>query len=609
MFLAAASHRAVLIGCFCLLAVGGQPQGEVGFDFIGNGCCRFDGYRAESRGLMSEANCKKLCMEDQHCVATELGPPTDKAAQHYKIPLWVCFVMYGPGQNFGIACSAEARCYRKMFMQSTASGSPVSSPPDRSSSSQAATTSLQSFQDVTQLSTTLAALTSPEAQTAGVQTTPFSSVETDQQIRSEDAEELALVAHIRVGTPPQNLSLLFDTGSSDIWVSSKRCSGCPQTTPNGGFDATCSSSAAITSHGAMLHARLGGAAEVKGELLQDTLSVAGISLSAQSFLVADQAQVTIHVPRTFDGVVGLAAPQLPGQNNLFTALSASGVEPVFTFLPKTVAAPAKLLLGAAAFEPVVVKETLRWLPRHPGQLWSVNGQVGLLGRQVKRSMFVDTGSALLHIPEEDMAALLRTIAPWIQGQRCTLRERNTYCPCADVAMMRPLEIVFQGQSFKLLPSEDLFQAAGVTMGSGPSPDEPACRLMISTSVPQDLVVDDTQAWILGRVFLRQAVTILDVVHRRVGFAKPLMTPPGNAQEEMTTGHEIARAPGGVASLSAQQHQGSSSREERDRRLVASRVALAVAAALLAAAGVVAYANRLPSRSFGTRQATNQFNDP
>lgn len=44
-------------------------------DFQGNGCCRFDGFTATSKGYLSEDSCKTSCLDDPNCVAADMARP------------------------------------------------------------------------------------------------------------------------------------------------------------------------------------------------------------------------------------------------------------------------------------------------------------------------------------------------------------------------------------------------------------------------------------------------------------------------------------------------------------------------------------------------------
>merc|ERR1740123_2556534 len=52
------------------------------------------------------------------------------------------------------------------------------------------------------------------------------ALETELVAPNMSHQDMALVAQISVGTPPQALSVLLDSGSSDMWIPSKHCRSC-----------------------------------------------------------------------------------------------------------------------------------------------------------------------------------------------------------------------------------------------------------------------------------------------------------------------------------------------------------------------------------------------
>lgn len=77
----------------------------------------------------------------------------------------------------------------------------------------------------------------------------------------------------------QQLNVILDSGSSDLWLASNKCIQCPSGTPE--YDSTKSSS--FESSGNELVTIRYGSGAVQGTLGQDTVSLAGFIVSKQTF--------------------------------------------------------------------------------------------------------------------------------------------------------------------------------------------------------------------------------------------------------------------------------------------------------------------------------------
>ena len=120
---------------------------------------------------------------------------------------------------------------------------------------------------------------------------------------------------IGVGTPPQMLDVIFDTGSSNLWVTSSACDSvaCRMHTR---FDA-----AKSTSHKAVgLDVQVKfGTGSIAGKINADTFSLGPLKVVGQAFGEIDQEIGGVFRTSDFSGILGLAFP----------ALSAYDFTPVF----------------------------------------------------------------------------------------------------------------------------------------------------------------------------------------------------------------------------------------------------------------------------------------
>ena len=113
------------------------------------------------------------------------------------------------------------------------------------------------------------------------------------------------VGVIGIGTPPQYLTVVFDTGSSDLWIPSSRCSECGQHTK---FDAARSSSyEAVTDrkNGEVKFEVDYGSGKVTGYEATETATLGSISVSELHFgeVTYEDREIQSFM---MDGIAGLA---------------------------------------------------------------------------------------------------------------------------------------------------------------------------------------------------------------------------------------------------------------------------------------------------------------
>jgi len=122
---------------------------------------------------------------------------------------------------------------------------------------------------------------------------------TDIGITNQGADT-SYFAQVSVGTPAQNLNLVLDTGSSDLWFATSNCAGCSRNTPV--LDPTKSSSLQLGTQRIALNY---GSGSASGVLAHDTVTMGPFTVNPQSFVAVDDISSGL-IDGELAGIMGLA---------------------------------------------------------------------------------------------------------------------------------------------------------------------------------------------------------------------------------------------------------------------------------------------------------------
>jgi len=308
---------------------------------------------------------------------------------------------------------------------------------------------------------------------------------------------------ISVGTPGQNFNVIFDTGSSNLWVPSKTCGLNCGLHPE--YDS--SQSSTYVANGTVFKIMYG-SGPVAGFLSQDSVNVGGLVVTNQTFAeINDVSGLGLaFLVGKFDGILGLAFQSISVDDitTVFGNMMAQGLveSPQFAFyLSATDGSQGELVLGGT--DPNHYTGELVWVELTSDTYWETAlDDLQLGGKSVTNAtkVVLDTGTSILAGPSADVAALAAAVG----AQPFPLRPSEYTIDCSKVPSLPVLTVVMGGNSFDLAGADYTLNVQGICLFGFTGIDIPAPRGPL---------------WIMGDVFIRKYYTVFDAEGSgRLGFA-------------------------------------------------------------------------------------------
>lgn len=313
---------------------------------------------------------------------------------------------------------------------------------------------------------------------------------------------------VEVGTPPQKFTMIYDTGSNNLWVPSKNCTNC-----NSSRRYDSAKSATFVKNGTSFQ-NIYGSGACKGFVSMDAIAIAGFQLPDFAFgEVLKESDFPHDSP--FDGIIGLGPPTgFPSPMQMLVDHKRIEHNVFATFLSSGDMSGSMLSLGGPdssyysgdiAYTPVLRHSKLnKLIGDGHWVILASDIKIGGNSTGITAEMVVDTGTSLLAGPADHVATMVEKITGSPEIAMMLELGVSVDMDCSKISSLPTISFTFSGKEFELGP--DFYM-----LSDNDDHGKSQCSFGIQSLGPD-------APWILGDPFLRKYYTVWDAEQHRVGFA-------------------------------------------------------------------------------------------
>ena len=322
--------------------------------------------------------------------------------------------------------------------------------------------------------------------------TSFPEVPIDNYMNAQFFGEIAL------GSPPQNFKVIFDTGSSNLWVPSKKCWFSIACWTHNTYNSGASSTYFEDNRDLSIQY---GSGSIKGMLSSDSITLAGLRAFNQTFGEVTTLNGASFIMAKFDGIMGMGFRTI-SVNNISTVVESLHdqrqlEEASFSFYLTKQADLSGSALVLGGLNPNYYSGNLKYYSLISSTYWVISlDSIAVNSTKVNITKgILDTGTSL------------------IVGDKSIINQINDRIgqvdsSCNGIENLPNITIYISGDAYVLTPQDYVMKVTVLGYSQ-----------CLSGFMGMDMPPQLKDSIILGDIFLKTYYTLFDMTHQQVALAR------------------------------------------------------------------------------------------